>query len=117
VVTSYLPILELVDDEIEEIEDLIFRNPKTELIERIFTLKRAIAHLWRVISPQQEVLNKLARDDYAVIDKRARIYFRDVYDHLVRLHEISESIRDLINGALDTYLSVINNRMNDIMKP
>ena len=116
VVTSYLPVLELVDDEIEEIEDLIFRNPKTELIERIFTLKRAVAHLWRVISPQQEVLNKLARDDYAVIDKRARIYFRDVYDHLVRLHEISESIRDLINGALDTYLSVINNRMNDIMK-
>ena len=116
VVTSYLPVLELVDDEIEEIEDLVFRDPRPELIERIFTLKRAVAHLWRVISPQREVLNKLARDDYAVIDSRARIYFRDVYDHLVRLHEISESIRDLISGALDTYLSVINNRMNDIMK-
>ena len=57
-----------------------------------------------------------ARDDYAVIDTRARVYFRDVYDHLVRLHDITESIRDLVSGTLDTYLSVINNRMNDIMK-
>jgi magnesium transporter len=62
------------------------------------------------------VLNKLARDDYAVIDAKDRIYFRDVYDHLVRLHDISESLRDLVGGVLDTYLSVINNRMNEIMK-
>jgi magnesium transporter len=59
---------------------------------------------------------KLARDDYAVIDARDRVYFRDVYDHLVRLHDISESLRDLVGGVLDTYLSVINNRMNEIMK-
>lgn len=116
VVTSYLPVLEEVDDEIEQIEDQVFSNPQPHLVERIFTLKRAIAHLRRVISPQREVLNKLARDDYAVIDRKARIYFRDIYDHLVRLHDISESIRDLVSGALDTYLSVINNRMNDIMK-
>jgi magnesium transporter len=62
------------------------------------------------------VLNKLARDEYPVIDAKDRVFFRDVYDHLVRLHEINESMRDLIGGALDTYLSVINNRMNDIMK-
>jgi magnesium transporter len=69
-----------------------------------------------VISPLREVLNKLARDDFAVIDDRERIYFRDVYDHLVRLHDISESLRDLVGGVLDTYLSVINNRMNEVMK-
>lgn len=62
------------------------------------------------------MLNKLARNDFAVIDANDRIYFRDVYDHLVRLHDISEGLRDLVGGALDTYLSVINNRMNDIMK-
>jgi magnesium transporter len=62
------------------------------------------------------VLNKLARDEYAVIDAKDRIFFRDVYDHLVRLHDINESMRDLVGGALETYLSVINNRMNDIMK-
>ena len=64
----------------------------------------------------REVLNKLARDDYAMIDIRDRVYFRDVYDHFVRLHDIAESLRDLVSGVLDTYLSVVNNRMNDVMK-
>jgi magnesium transporter len=68
------------------------------------------------VAPQREVLNKLARGDYALIDARDRMFFRDVYDHLVRLYDISESLRDLVGGALDTYLSVVNNRMNDVMK-
>jgi magnesium transporter len=70
----------------------------------------------RIIAPQREVLNKLARDDYRMIDPRDRIFFRDVYDHLVRLHDLNESMRDLVGGALDMYLSVINNRMNEVMK-
>jgi magnesium transporter len=51
-----------------------------------------------------------------VIDPKDRIFFRDIYDHLVRLHDLNESLRDLVSGALDTYLSVVNNRMNDVMK-
>jgi magnesium transporter len=51
-----------------------------------------------------------------VIDPRDRIFFRDIYDHLVRLHDLNESLRDLVGGAQDTYLSVVNNRMNEIMK-
>jgi magnesium transporter len=70
----------------------------------------------RIITPQREVINKLARDDYEVIDAKDRVFFRDVYDHLVRLHDINESMRDLVGGALDTYLSVVNNRMNEIMR-
>ncbi len=101
---------------IDQTEDEVFDNPTPQTLERIFSLKRAVLHLRRVIGPQREVLNRLARDDFAVIDPRTRVYFRDVYDHLVRLHDITESIRDLVSGALDTYLSVINNRMNDIMK-
>jgi magnesium transporter len=62
------------------------------------------------------VLNRLARDDYGMIDAKDRVYFRDVYDHLVRLADINESLRDLISGALDTYLSVTSNRTNEIMK-
>ena len=68
------------------------------------------------MGPQREVLNKLARGDYATIDAGDRVFFRDVYDHLVRLHDITESLRDLVSGALDTYLSVVSNRMNDVMK-
>ncbi len=66
--------------------------------------------------PQREVANRLARDSYPQIDDQDRVYFRDVYDHLVRLHDISESLRDLVGGAIDTYLSVVSNRTNDIMK-
>lgn len=116
VVAQYMPMVEQIDDEIDLIEDEIFNDPGPDLLERIFALKRAILQMRRVIGPQREVLNRLARDDYEVIDSRARVYFRDVYDHLVRLHDLTESLRDLIGGALDTYLSVINNRMNDIMK-
>ena len=70
----------------------------------------------RILLPQREVLNKLARDDYRVIDPKDRIFFRDIYDHLVRLHDLNESLRDLVSGAMETYLSVTNNRMNEIMK-
>ena len=70
----------------------------------------------RIIAPQREVLNKLARDEFQVVDPHDRIFFRDIYDHLVRLHDVNESMRDLVSGSLDTYLSVINNRMNDVMK-
>lgn len=105
-----------IDEEIDFIEDAVFARPDNMVVQRIFTLKRATLHLRRSLAPMREVLNKLARDDYALIDAKDRIYFRDVYDHFVRLHDIAESLRDLVSGVLDTYLSVVNNRMNDIMK-
>jgi magnesium transporter len=113
---DYVNVVQDLDDEINRVEDMIFDKPNAEILERTFTLKRAVLRVRRTVSPQREVLNKLARDDYAVVDARDRVYFRDVYDHLVRLYDIIEGIRDLIGGVLDTYLSVINNRMNDIMK-
>lgn len=113
---GYMPVVADIDETIDQIEDEVFDNPAPATLERIFALKRAVLHLHRIISPQREVLNKLARDEYAVIDAKSRVYFRDVYDHLVRLHDINENLRDLVAGALDTYLSVTNNRMNDIMK-
>lgn len=115
-IVDYMQVVETLDDEIERVEDEVMGKPTSEIVQRIFILKRATLHLRRVLSPLREVLNKLARDDYAVIDPKDRVYFRDVYDHLVRLHDISESLRDLVGGVLDTYLSVINNRMNEIMK-
>jgi magnesium transporter len=115
-IVDYMHVVEALDEEIERVEDIVLDKPSPETVQRIFTLKRATLHLRRVLSPLREVLNKLARDDYLVIDAKDRVYFRDVYDHMVRLHDISESLRDLVGGVLDTYLSVINNRMNEIMK-
>jgi len=115
-VADYLPAVEGMDEAIDQIEDQIFDSPGSSLLEGIFSLKRALLHLRRIIAPQREVLNRLARGDYGVIDPERRVFFRDVYDHLVRLYDITEGLRDLVGGALDTYLSVVNNRMNEVMK-
>ena len=116
IVAAYMPIVEKIDKDIDELEDQIFEKPDPKILERLFALKRALLSMRRILTPQREVLNKLARDDYLVIDREDRIFFRDVYDHLVRLHDLNESMRDLVGGALDMYLSVINNRLNEVMK-
>ncbi len=115
-VAEYMPLMETIDNEIDQIEDEVLTKAAPDTLSRIFALKRTLLAMRRVISPQREVLNKLARDDFEVVDPRDRIFFRDIYDHLVRLHDLNESMRDLVSGALDTYLSVINNRMNEVMK-
>jgi len=115
-VAGYMPTVERIDSAIDELEDHIFDKPSPRTLERLFALKRVLLAMRRILLPQREVLNKLARDDYRVIDPKDRIFFRDIYDHLVRLHDLNENLRDLVGGALDTYLSVVNNRMNDIMK-
>ncbi len=115
-VGDYWPAIEHIDDEIDRMEDQVFNRPEPDTLARLFALKRVLLSMRRILTPQREVLNKLARDDYAVIDPQDRVFFRDIYDHLVRLHDINESMRDLVSGALDTYLSVVNNRMNEVMK-
>jgi magnesium transporter len=115
-VAEYMPTIEKIDSAIDQIEDQVFDRPTPRTLERLFALKRVLVAMRRILLPQREVLNKLARDDYQVIDPKDRIFFRDIYDHLVRLHDLNESLRDLVGGVLDTYLSVINNRMNEVMK-
>jgi magnesium transporter len=115
-VADYMPIVEKIDEGINEVEDQVFDRPSPLTLEKLFGLKRVLLAMRRILLPQREVLNKLARDPYQVIDPKDRIFFRDIYDHLVRLHDINEGLRDLVAGAQDTYLSVVNNRMNEIMK-
>jgi magnesium transporter len=116
VVAGSMEIVEQVDEKIDEVEDQILNKPTPDVLEQLFGLKRVLLTMRRTITHQREVLNKLARDDYRIIDAQDRVFFRDVYDHLVRLQDLNESMRDLVSGALDIYLSVINNRMNDVMK-
>jgi magnesium transporter len=115
-VADYMPLVEMIDDQIDRVEDEVLTKAAPDTLQRIFALKRILLSMRRILTPQREVLNKLARDDFEVVDPKDRVFFRDVYDHLVRLHDINESMRDLVGGALDTYLSVVNNRMNEVMK-
>jgi len=116
IVDEYLTAIDELDVRIEDLEDRIFDDPQQEVVEEIFTLKRSLLHLRRILAPQREVFNKLARGDFDLIPKQDQLLFRDIYDHLVRLHDIIESLRDLVGGSLETYLSIVSNRMNEVMK-
>lgn len=117
IVSDFMPCIDNLDEEVDRVEEEVFaKSSSPSTLSTIFTLKRAAVHLRRILSPQREVLNRLARDDYRPIDAKERVYFRGVYDHLVRLVDINESLRDLIGGTLDTYLSAASNRLNEIMK-
>jgi magnesium transporter len=113
---EYMQMIDYLDMRVEEIEDTVIAKPETKMLEEIFTIKRSLLNLRRIVAPQREVLNKLSRGDFEIISQKERMYFRDVYDHLVRVHEIIESLRDMVGGALDTYLSVVNNQLSSIMK-
>lgn len=115
-VAQYLPAIEHLDEAIDDAQDEVFDNPTRSTLQNIFRVKRSALRLNRILAPQRELLNKLARDPYDQVANHNRVYFRDAYDHMVRIHDITESLRDLISSALDTYLSAISNRTNDIMK-
>jgi magnesium transporter len=116
IVSDYMLVVDQLDEEIDELEKLIFDDPRPRTIGRIFRLRRTILRLRRMLGYLREVMNRLARDEFTHIDASDRVYFRDVYDHLVRLYDIVEGLRDMAAGALDTYLSVTSNRMNEIMR-
>lgn len=114
---EYLPLLDSMDEEIDRLEDqVVLAKPERGVLQRILALKHSILTLRRIIAPQREVMNRLSRDDLPQIQDAHRIYYRDIYDHLVRIHDLSESIRDVATGTLDTYLSAASNRLNEVMK-
>ena len=111
-----LKVIENLDEQVDDIQNAVIENATPRNLKAIFRIKRSAIQLHKILSPQREVLNRLARDPYQPIQPKHRVYFRDLYDHVVRIHDISESLRDLISGTLETYLSVVANRTNDIMK-
>jgi magnesium transporter len=114
---EYMPLLDSMDEEIDRLEDeVVLAKPERGVLQRILALKHSILTLRRIIAPQREVMNRLSRDDLPQIQDAHRIYYRDIYDHLVRIHDLSESIRDVATGTLDTYLSAASNRLNEVMK-
>lgn len=113
---EYMAMIDHLDMKVEQVEGMVMEKPDRSLLEEIFQIRRSLMNLRRIVAPQREVLNKLSRGYFRVIDSKEQMYYRDVYDHLVRIHDITESLRDLVSGALETYLSVVNNRLNDIMK-
>jgi len=117
VVDEYLPMIDQLESEVEWLEDRVMEKPTPETLQRLLTIKHSIMSLRRIISPQREVMNRLSRDEFPkLIDTQSLIYFRDIYDHLVRIQDLTDILRDIVSGALDIYLNATSLRLNSIMK-
>ncbi|HEV8574818.1 MAG TPA: magnesium/cobalt transporter CorA [Dehalococcoidia bacterium] len=116
-VDEYLPIVDTIDDDIDSLEGIILRKPDTALLQHILTAKRNALRLRRATIPQRDIMNRLSRNEFPqLIRPEMSMYYRDVYDHLVRIEYLVEALRDIADGVLNTYLSVTSNRLNEVMK-
>ncbi|HYH99014.1 magnesium/cobalt transporter CorA [Hyalangium sp.] len=110
------PIMDSFSEELEDLEVAIFEQADKQQLQRIFELKRMLVTFRRVLSPQRDVVGLMARRGIPHVQERTTLYFRDVYDHLVRLYEQIDAGRDLLGNAMDGYLSMVANKTNDITK-
>jgi magnesium transporter len=115
-VDNIMPTIEEMDEKNDQLEVEALHEPKRETLMSIMQLKRSILALTRVILPQREIVNRLSRGEYALISERAQIYYRNIYDHLVRIEMLTLGLRDMTESVLSTYLSSVSNRMNEVMK-
>ncbi len=115
---SFFPLLADMDDEIDTLEAAVLEDPTDEQLQRLFALKRELVAMRKVVTPQRDLfargIDQLAQLPGLQLDERD--YFRDIYDHLIRISDLIDSYRDLLSGATDLYLSTVSNRQNEVMK-
>jgi len=118
IVDYYSPVLDDFDERIDQLEDNIFslKQPNNAILEDIMELKRSVLRLRRISAKQMDIFYRMSRGEIHLIPQSMLPFYRDIYDHLIRVTDLAENYRDLISGALEAYLSVVSNRMNEIMK-
>jgi magnesium transporter len=115
---SFFPALEGIGDQIDQLEAQILEGPTDEHLHRIFDLRRHLVEMRRVVSPQRDLLARGTDDilELPGLEHDTRNYFRDVYDHMLRISDLMDSYRDLLASSRDAYLSMVSNRLNSISK-
>ena len=116
VIDNYFIILESIGEKVENIEQDVISNPKPEILQQIYNLKREMIYLRKSVWPFREVINGLLREESTLIKKGTHIYLRDLYDHTIQVIDTIETFRDMISGMLDIYMSSVSNKMNEVMK-
>jgi len=116
VVDGYFPVLDRLADEIDDLQDQVLQSASDWTLERLFVLKRELLAIRRATSPAREIFNQLTNREIAAVHRSNIVYFRDVYDHLIRVTDELDNYRELVAGTLDIYLSTINNNLSRIMK-
>jgi len=115
-VDGYFPFADRLGDAIDDIQDEVVRKATPDTVDRLFLLKRELIQTRRAISPVREVFNQLTNRDEALIDADELVYFRDIYDHVIRLTDELDNYRELASATLDVYLTQVNNNLSVIMK-
>jgi magnesium transporter len=117
-VDSFFPLLDEIDDRIDELEDEIFAGPTDAQLQAIFGIKRRLMRMRKVVAPERDLLAGLSGriERLPGMTPDAERYFFNLYDHMLRIGDLIDSYRDLMTGAMDVYLSTVSNRVNDVMK-
>ena len=115
-VDSLFPLLETLDDRIDSLEDRILEEATPELLAEIYKLKHQVIELRKFIGAQRDLFQRLITHSMDIHGEELTLYWRDVHDHLIRQYETVDSLRDLLTGAMDVYLSTVSNRLNITMK-
>jgi magnesium transporter len=116
IVDGYFGFLERLSEEIEFLEDELITDPKREILQKIHSLKREMIFIRKSVWPLREVVNGLERLETPLIKETTDVFLRDVYDHTIQVIDSVETLRDVLSGMLETYLSSVSNRMNEVMK-
>jgi len=116
IVDGYFPYADRLGDAIDEVQDAVIRTANPETLERVFALKRELILVRRAASPTREVFNQLTNRELTLIDPDEILYFRDIYDHVIRLTDELDNYRELAASTLDVYLTQVNNNLSVIMK-
>ena len=117
-VDTMFPFLSAMDERIDELEDQIFVNPRESQLAELFSLKRQLVNMRKLVSPQRDMVSTMMGQVVKIpgMTAESERYVRDLYDHLIRISDMVDSYRDLLSGALDAYMSMVSNRLNDVMK-
>ena len=117
-IDSFFPVLSDFDDAIDDLEAAILKNPTEEQLGMLFDMKRQIMTMRKAITPQRDMISSLNAGTVEIpgMTDHSSAYFRNLYDHLIRISELVDGYRDLIGGAMDTHLSMVSNRLNVVMK-
>ena len=116
IVDAYFPVLDRIGDDIDELQDRVLESASDWTLRRLFSLKRELSNLRRATSPAREIFNQLTNRELPAIDPAHVVFFRDIYDHLIRVTDEIDHYRDLVAGTLDIYVSIVNNDLSRIMK-
>jgi len=117
-VDTMFPYLAAMDDRIDDLQDQIFENPKEEQLAAVFVLKRQVVDMRKMVTPQRDMVASMLTQVIPIpgMTAESERYVRDLYDHLIRISDQVDGLRDLLSGSLDAYMSMVSNRLNDVMK-